>query len=87
MVKKKYVLLCVTIALIALSVFSVQLLNNPYCFATYSGQSTLVSGYLSQNTIWTLAGSPYIVIGDVVIDAGVSLTIEPGVVVKFTDGT
>jgi parallel beta-helix repeat protein len=32
---------------------------------------------------WTLIGSPYIVIGDVFIPPGQTLTIEPGVEVKF----
>lgn len=51
------------------------------------GESTLVSGYISENTTWTLEGSPYIVVGDVVVELDVSLTIEPGVTVKFTAGT
>ena len=44
---------------------------------------TYVSGFISTNTTWTLADSPYIVIGDVIVEEGVELTIEPGVTVKF----
>lgn len=44
---------------------------------------TNVSGGIFTNTTWTLAGSPYIVIDTVVVFPGVTLTIEPGVVVKF----
>ncbi|UCG68776.1 MAG: hypothetical protein JSV09_13380, partial [Thermoplasmata archaeon] len=44
---------------------------------------TVVSGYYYSDTIWTLANSPYIVTDDITIVPGVTLTIEPGVVVKF----
>ncbi len=44
---------------------------------------TVVSGYIYSDTIWTLANSPYIVTDDITVVPGVTLTIEPGVVVKF----
>ncbi len=44
---------------------------------------TNVSGGIYANTTWTLANSPYIVMDTVVVFPGVTLTIEPGVVVKF----
>ena len=43
-----------------------------------------VSGAISTNTTWT-AGNLYVVQGDVTVAQGVSLTIEPGVIVKFQD--
>jgi parallel beta-helix repeat protein len=49
--------------------------------------STVVNGLISSDTTWTLAGSPYIVTGDVLVDAGVVLNIEAGVAVKFGDET
>jgi len=52
-----------------------------------TSSSTNVSGYITTNTTWTLAGSPYIVVGDVIVVPDVFLTIEPGVVVRFTAGT
>ena len=54
-----------------------------------SSAQTNVSGTISQNTTWTLLpnppnnGSPYIVTGDITINSGVTLTIQPGVEVKF----
>jgi hypothetical protein len=42
-----------------------------------------VSGPISVDTIWSLAGSPHIVTGTVQVTEGVQLTIEPGVTVEF----
>lgn len=47
---------------------------------------TAVNGPLTANTRWSLAGSPYIVSGDVAIQGGAVLTIEPGVVVSMAAG-
>jgi hypothetical protein len=44
---------------------------------------TNVSGLIATNTTWTLANSPYIVTGNVLVDQGVTLRIQPGVIVKF----
>jgi len=47
---------------------------------------TNISGFISSNTTWTVAGSPYIITGNTLLDSGFTLTIDPGVVVKFTKG-
>lgn len=47
---------------------------------------TNVSGIITTNTAWTVTGSPYIVTGNTLLDSGYTLTIEPGVVVKFNSG-
>ncbi|MEW6189867.1 MAG: right-handed parallel beta-helix repeat-containing protein, partial [Actinomycetota bacterium] len=48
--------------------------------------ATEVSGEITTDTTWTVAGSPYIVTGDVFVCNGAILTIEPGVTVKFNKG-
>jgi hypothetical protein len=45
--------------------------------------ATYVGGTISQDTTWTLANSPYVAQSDVTVSSGVTLTIEPGVIVKF----
>ena len=47
---------------------------------------TNVSGLINSNTTWDLAGSPYIVNGNLAVNAGVTLTIEAGVQVKLDSG-
>lgn len=44
---------------------------------------TYVDGPITIDTTWTLANSPYVVVEEVIVNSGVTLTIEPGVVVKF----
>ncbi len=41
---------------------------------------TAISGSLSSDTRWTLAGGPYVLTGTVTVNSGVVLTIDPGVV-------
>lgn len=43
---------------------------------------TSVSGSITQNTTWSLSNSPYLVTGTVTIQNGITLTIQPGVVIK-----
>src|SRR5260370_42249315 len=50
-----------------------------------STNATNVSGGIYNNTTWTLANSPYIVVDTVAVFPGVTLTIEAGVTVKFAD--
>ena len=45
--------------------------------------TNIVGQHITNNTNWTAANSPYIIDGDVYVDQGVTLTLEPGVVVKF----
>ena len=46
---------------------------------------TEVGGVLNENTIWTLENSPYFLTTPLLVNDGVTLTIEPGVTVYLTD--
>lgn len=46
-----------------------------------------VGGPIFEDTTWTLGGSPYIVTSSVLVMEGVTLTIDPGVIVKFNSHT
>ncbi len=48
---------------------------------------TDVSGGIYTDTVWSLAQSPYIVTGDITLFPGYTLTIEPGVQVRFDANT
>jgi len=52
-------------------------------FTQRANAETFVSGIIEEDTTWTLANSPYIVTGNILVKENVTLTIEPGVVVKF----
>jgi hypothetical protein len=57
------------------------------CMAIYGiAMSTDVNGTISANTTWNLAGSPYIVTGDITVNNGITLTVDPNVQVKFNSG-
>jgi parallel beta-helix repeat protein len=45
--------------------------------------ATYVEGVIQQDTVWTLTDSPFVVINDVIVKPGFTLTIEPGVEVRF----
>ncbi len=49
-------------------------------------QATSVSGNIMQDTTWTLENSPYGINGCVNVAKGITLTIEPGVLVSCNDG-
>lgn len=53
-----------------------------FALVANSFAQTNVSGGIYNNTTWTLANSPYILTGSVVIFPGKTLTIEPGVEVR-----
>ena len=44
---------------------------------------TEVSGYVLTDTVWSLSNSPYLVIEELTVSPGVTLTVEPGVEIRF----
>jgi Right handed beta helix region len=58
--------------------FSLTVGASPAYAATHIAATTY-----STNTTWTLENSPYVIDGDVTVAAGVTLTIDPDVIVKF----
>jgi parallel beta-helix repeat protein len=53
-----------------------------FAFWQAASSQTSVSGSISQNTTWSLSNSPYRVTGTVTVQSGITLTIQPGVVIK-----
>ncbi|MEA3396558.1 MAG: right-handed parallel beta-helix repeat-containing protein [Chloroflexota bacterium] len=76
---KLYRLLSVAI-LLTLAAYALFALDTPAAYAVDVG------GDITTDTIWTLAGSPYVVTSNVVVKDGATLTIAAGVEVKFDDG-
>jgi hypothetical protein len=50
-----------------------------------TARATYVEGAITQDTDWTLIDSPFIVSNDITVNPGATLTIEPGVQVRFAD--
>ncbi|MGD8564781.1 MAG: right-handed parallel beta-helix repeat-containing protein [Candidatus Bathyarchaeota archaeon] len=62
-------------------VFSTFVLINGMLFRIVKG--TYVEGIINQDTIWTLVDSPFVLSEDVIVQSNATLTIEPGVEVRF----
>jgi len=63
------------------------LLCLPFLSITSSALATDVGGSITTDTTWTAAGSPYIVLQNVEVKDGVTLTIEPGTKIAFYQET
>lgn len=48
---------------------------------------TYISSDIASNTIWTLSNSPYYIDSTITVQSGTTLTINPGVQVRFNDTT
>ena len=60
-----------------------------FTYTVAAPQATAICTNISTDTIWNLAGSPYVICGTFppTVDPGVTLTIEPGVVVEFAQNS
>ena len=76
-IKKYFALMSVFVAIFALT---------SYQLPTVKADLIFVEGHIASNTTWT-SNNTYRVIGDVIIDPGVTLLIEPGTQIQFADGT
>jgi hypothetical protein len=54
--------------------------------AAIEAQATNVSSNVTTNTEWMVAGSPYVITAPISVNSGVTLTVDPGVVVEFWSG-
>lgn len=57
-----------------------------FVFSGASASLTYVGGHITEDITWTLENSPYVISVDCFVDGGSTLTIEPGVIVKFDTG-
>ena len=56
-----------------------------FTFCTLGFAQTNVSGAISSDITWSLADSPFTVTGSILVSNGVTLTIEAGAVINFSD--
>ena len=66
------------------SYFFIIILLGFFSFAPKVFASTIVTTDIIADTIWDLAGSPYIIQNDIHVIPTVTLTIEPEVIVKLS---
>lgn len=50
-----------------------------YLFSNFTYAETHVSGHITEDTVWDISDSPYILTNDLTVDVGVSLSIQPNV--------
>ncbi|MEM3577959.1 MAG: PKD domain-containing protein [Candidatus Bathyarchaeia archaeon] len=70
-----------TLATLLIIIFSV--INVNFMILHGKADGTYVEGPITKDTLWTLLDSPIIIANNVTVYPGVTLTIEPGVEVKF----
>lgn len=74
----------ISLTLLVATVFGVLVFTNNMFLP--SAKATYVEGGITQDTIWTASESPFIVSNDITVLQNRTLTIEPGVEVRFGGG-
>ncbi len=74
---------CITykVGFLLFAIFVFQIFTDSIVYA-----QTHTTGNISEDTTWTAANSPYIIVGNILVNSGAILTIEPGVIVKVDPG-
>lgn len=81
-------LFCRKLSLLLLALISALAMTSFTPIEAAPRQTTIISsGYITQNTEWTKANSPYEIAHDLTINPGITLTIQPGVEVRFRTNT
>ncbi len=75
--KNKLKLLCL------LTVITVSALTFANTLFLFTANATYIEGAITQDTVWTLTDSPFVVSKNIIVYPTVTLTIEPGVEVRF----
>lgn len=69
-------------------IFMIGLLSILYLLLPFSAQAEFfISEDINEDTVWSVDQSPYIIENSIAINKDATLTINPGVVVKFMDST
>jgi len=82
--RSKQVLVSLAVALFAGLAATIAVLGGAVNAAP--SNSTYIGGLISFDTTWSAESSPYIVVDDIMVEQGVTLTIESGVEVRFDEG-
>ena len=53
----------------------------------FASAQTNITANISTNTTFTEANSPYVIVNSIEVSPGITLTVQPGVTVKFNSGT
>ncbi|UCE16026.1 MAG: right-handed parallel beta-helix repeat-containing protein [Candidatus Bathyarchaeota archaeon] len=69
------------LSLLVTMIFGVLTFANSLFF--FAANATYVEGNITQDTVWTLTDSPFVVSKNVIVDLNATLTIDPGVEVRF----
>jgi parallel beta-helix repeat protein len=69
----------IAVTLVIISILGIYSFNSEIT----SGEVSIQGGYITADTTWYFSQSPYYIEGDIYVDENYSLTIEPGVNVRF----